>query len=50
MTQNPASALCLNGRALMEQNDEWQVGRQYMSLETLAHLNMRVMEGTQAKL
>jgi putative transposase len=47
---NPASALRLICMVLAEQNDEWQVGRRYMSLETLAHLNMRVMEGTQPKL
>jgi transposase-like protein len=47
---NPASALRLIGMVLAEQNDEWQVGRRYMSLETLAQLNMRVMEGTQPKL
>ena len=47
---NPASALRLIGMVLAEQNDEWQVGRRYMSQETLAHLNMRVLEGTQAKL
>ena len=47
---NPASALRLIGMVLAEQNDEWQVGRRYMSQETLALMNLRVMEGTQAKL
>lgn len=43
---NPASALRLIGMVLAEQNDEWQLGRRYMSLETLALLRIRVLEGT----
>lgn len=42
---NPAAALRLIGMVLAEQNDEWQLGRRYMSLETLAQLKLRVLPG-----
>jgi putative transposase len=33
---NDASALRLSGALLIEQNDEWLVGRRYLSEESLA--------------
>ena len=33
---NEAAIIRLAGALLLEQNDEWAVGRRYMSLETLA--------------
>jgi len=35
----------LIGMVLTEQNEEWQIGRRYMSLESLASLRLRVLDG-----
>ena len=42
---NRNALLRLIGMVLVEQNDEWQAERRYLSLETLALLKLDVIEG-----
>jgi putative transposase len=42
---NPAAALRLIGMVLAEQDDEWQLGRRYLSLETMALLKPQLLLG-----
>lgn len=42
---NRAALLRLVGMVLVEQNDEWQAERRYLSLETLALLKLELLDG-----
>ncbi|MNL49850.1 Transposase, Mutator family [compost metagenome] len=42
---NRNSLLRLIGMVLLEQNDEWQAERRYLSLEAMALLKLEILEG-----